>query len=405
VTIPGTARGTPEDARLSRALLWERYVQTAAHPLAFPLACAVRRMGPALYVPGIGHVVSDPSIARAVLVDDEGFSKNGPGSAGELITQVMGDYALLNLEGEPHRELRSILMPALNASAVHRLVEEVWAPRLDMMASNLRAGGRVDLARLATILTGRTMRLLLGIGHLGDSDAASVATFHLGERMVSVVRLRDRPLSPRIVARSRKHFLAMTDEIAAGMAGAPSASIIGRLRSAGFDQKQIRGVGAALLLTGTGTVSTALPRMVALVSDAGVWDRLDSRSARSSTIDECLRIVTPSPVMLRSVRRDTVIANHRFREGRRVAILTYIAVRGFEDADQFEPGRELPSSVAGLHFGAGIHHCIGYALARAELDLSLERLSTAGPLRVSRRAAAHRVLIPRYRLLEVERST
>jgi cytochrome P450 len=52
-----------------------------------------------------------------------------------------------------------------------------------------------------------------------------------------------------------------------------------------------------------------------------------------------------------------------------------------------------------------LHHCIGYALARAELDLAMERLSAVAPLRVGRRALAHHVLIPRYRVLEVERAT
>jgi cytochrome P450 len=404
MTILSSVQRGADDTAMLHALRWERRVHMASHPLAYPLAWMLRRLGPALRVPGIGHIVSDPAIARAVLLDNDGFTKNGPGSAGELITQVMGDYALLNLEGDAHRELRAILVAALNASALHDLVDRVWGVGLDEAVSILRAGGRVDLARLAAVLTGRTMRHLLGIGHL-DDDAASLATFDIGERMVSVVRLRSGPLSARVVARSRERFLELTDEMAAAMSAAPAGSIIGRLRSAGFNEKQVRGVGAALLLTGTGTVSTALPRTVALISDAGMWGRLGERPARLATVDECLRVITPSPVMLRSVRRDTVIANHRFREGRRVAILTYVAVRGFEDGDSLRPGREVPSAVRGLHFGAGMHHCIGYALARAELDLSIERLNAVGPLRVRRRAAARRVLIPRYRVLEVEKAT
>jgi cytochrome P450 len=371
--------------------------------VVYPLALALGCLRPVLHVPGIGYIVNDPAVARRILTDGDSFSKNGPGSAGELITQVMGDYALLNLERDAHRELRTTLVAALSASAVHELVDTIWGAGLDTAVLALRAGRRVDLARLAAVLTGRTMGRLLGIGDFDDT--ASLATFELGERLVGVVRLRSGALSPRVASRSRRRFLALTDGLAAAMPGAPAGSILGRLRSAGIDEPQVRGVGAALLLTGTGTVSTALPRIVALVSDARLWDVVRERQARLATIDECLRVITPSPVMLRSVQRDTVIANHRFRQGHRVAIMTHLAVRAFPDGGSLRPGREVPAPVRGLHFGAGIHHCIGYALARSELDLSIERLSAIGPLRVARRVASHRVLIPRYRILEVETLT
>jgi cytochrome P450 len=392
-----------DDAAMRRALRWERRVHLAAHPLAYPLALVLKRFGPALHVPGIGHIVNDPAIARAVLLDSDSFTKNGPGSAGELITQVMGDYSLLNLEGDSHRELRAILVGAFNTSVVRNLIEDVWGRGLDKAVSALRFGQRVDLARLAAVLTGRTMHHILGIGRR-DDDAAALATFELSEKLVSVVTLRSGPLAPRVVARSRERFLALTDEMAAGIKDAPASSIIGCLRAAGLCEDQVRGVGAALLLTGTGTVSTALPRTAALVSDAGLWGQLSDRQGRLAAVDECLRIITPSPVMLRSVRHDTVIGNHHFRAGRRVAIMTYVAVRAFEDGDSLRLGRHVPPSVHGMHFGAGIHHCIGYALARAELDLSMERLSAVGRLRVSRRAAARHVLIPRYGVLEVEKA-
>jgi cytochrome P450 len=371
--------------------------------VAYPLALLLGRLGPALRVPGIGHVVNDPALARALLLDQDNFTKNGPGSAGELITQVMGDYALLNLEGDAHRELRTMLAGVLHSPHIQDIVEDVWGDGMDAMVSALLCGRRVDLAPLAAVLTGRTMRRILGIG-LRDDDAGDLVTFELGEKLMSVFRLRSRLLSPREVARSRERFLALTDTLAAATGGAPDGSVIGCLRAARFSEAQVRGVGAAVLLTGTGTVSTALPRTVALITDAGLWPRLIDQQTRLAAVDECLRVITPSPVMLRSVRKDTRNAQHHFLAGRRVAIMTYLAVRAFEDGDSLRPGREVPAAARGLHFGAGVHHCIGYGLARAELSLALERLCAVGPLRVRRRASAHHVFIPRYRVLEVERA-
>jgi hypothetical protein len=107
--------------------------------------------------------------------------------------------------------------------------------------------------------------------------------------------------------------------------------------------------------------------------------------------------------MLHGVRGATVVANRRFLEGRHVDILTYSAVSAFEYGYSLQLGRGVPTAMRGLHFGAGVHHCIGYALARAELDLSVERLDSVGVLRVTRGAAAFHVLIPRYRSPGVEK--
>ncbi len=398
-TVPTKAR------RMDQALQWERRVQITAHPFAFRLAAALNKLGPTVHVPLVGHVVTDPAVTREILLDTESFSKNGPGSAGELITQVMGEYALLNLEGESHETLRKILVGLMSGHRVRDLVDRIWRPRLDEVVFELRQGRRVDLARLTTILTGLTMRSLLGTDHLASDDDSSAATFSLGERMVAVVGMRNRPLSAAVVERTRERFARLTDEIAQAIPGAPSESIIGALRDHGLVESQLRGVGAALLLTGTGTVSTALPRMVALLCDSGMWPPNSERAARLSLVDECLRVITPSPVMLRSVRRDVVVGGHHFREGRRVAIMTYFAVRSFPDGGCLSPDRSVPASVRGLHFGAGPHQCLGYSLARTQLELSLERLSCVGPLRVAARKAARHVLIPRYEVLEIERAS
>ena len=81
----------------------------AAHPLAWPMARALRRMGGMLRVPGLGLVVNDAALAHEVLSRDHEFRKNGAGSIAAVMTQAFGPMALANMDGDAHRQFRQRL--------------------------------------------------------------------------------------------------------------------------------------------------------------------------------------------------------------------------------------------------------------------------------------------------------
>src|SRR5256885_8048093 len=106
---------------------WERRIQLAAHPLAYPLVRGISRLGPVVRVPRIGVVVSDAAIAREVLMDGAAFTKTGPGSPSDLWTPVLGPSVLLNMEGPAHGQLREKLAPLFAPGYVKSLCAKVLA--------------------------------------------------------------------------------------------------------------------------------------------------------------------------------------------------------------------------------------------------------------------------------------
>jgi len=70
-------------------------VNLAAHPLRWPLARLTRRIGAAVYVPGVGVVISGAELATEVMQRDRDFTKNGTGSISAVITQLVGPFALV----------------------------------------------------------------------------------------------------------------------------------------------------------------------------------------------------------------------------------------------------------------------------------------------------------------------
>src|SRR5205085_1678765 len=101
-------------------------------------------------------------------------------------------------------------------------------------------------------------------------------------------------------------------------------SVLARFRELGLTSAEARGVAAAILIAGTETVTNAVPRTVALLVDSGQQSALRAEPELvQSAIDEALRMVVPTPVMLRSVVTDVVVEAVSFEAGQRVVLLTY----------------------------------------------------------------------------------
>nr|WP_237417734.1 cytochrome P450 [Actinomadura rayongensis] len=356
------------------------------------------KAGPVVRVPGVGVVVNDAAAARDVLMNGTVFRKDGPGSPGDLWTPVLGPSVLLNMEGEAHRALRARLTGLFTPASTAALCGRVLAGPLADLAARLDRGDAVDLVDVAKTVAGAVIATVIG---LPDVDHRRL--FADGERIVAMVSLRTRTLSPAQVARARAVLDPLGEAAAASYAAGDDRTVMGRMRSLGLSADEARGAAGAFFLTGTETVATLLPRLFALLHDTGTLTAVArDRALLDPAIDEAMRVTTPTPVMLRSVARPAKIGKVAVKPGDRVLIATHNCCRAY---GPFDLDRPHPPELRRLWFGAGPHFCLGYPLAQAEIRAVAGTLLDAGPLTVTARTAARRVLIPAYRRLLVQRRT
>jgi cytochrome P450 len=393
-SVPGAA--SPE-------VLWEEQVQRAAHPVAYPALRSARNR-PVVRVPRIGVVVSDAGIAREVLLDLDHFSKVGPGAPSDLWTPVLGPAVLLNMEGAEHAALRRALGPLFAPRAVRELVaadDDGRAGVLPELTRRLAAGETVDLAAAVTAQAGA---VICGMVGLPPTDAAVRSAMTAARTITGMVRLHRHGLTGSQVARARSVLERLTEPARAAYRAGDPATVPGRMRDLGLSEREAMGAVGAFVLTGTETIQSFVPRLVAIAHDTGWTRRLlaDDAPLRRRAVEEGLRVTVPTPAMLRSVRADTSVGGVPVAAGDRVVIATVNCCRA---PGGFAPGRPVDPAVRHLWFGAGPHFCLGMPLAMAQVDVVLDALAAAAtddrvPV-VGRRRAARGVLVPAYRSLEL----
>lgn len=372
---------------------WEDRVMRAAHPIAFPALQAVSK--PVQRIPGLGVLVRDAALLRDVLMDAEHFTKNGPGAPSDLWTPVLGPSVLLNMEGADHLALRRRLAPLFSPSYVGGLVEASLAGAMTALATRLRAGQRVDMVVEAKRNASSMISQLVGL----EPEAVDDSLFRRVSSITRVVRLSRPRLTPKQAAEARAVVAELTAHARAAYRSGDESTVPGRMRSLDLGEDEAMGAVGAFVLTGTETLVSYVPRLIALLSDAGWMARLVAdRSRVDAAVAEGLRVTTPSPVMLRSATADTVVGGVRVRAGDRMILATFAANRAL---GPFDPEGNPAASLKQLWFGAGSHYCLGAPLAMAQVRATLDAVLDAGGARVVERAPARGVLIPSYESLVV----
>ena len=388
-----------------RAGWWEARLWLSVSPLAFVgLRLAGRRR--VLRFGRFGTLVNDPVLGRRILNDTARFRTVGPGTHGELMDAAIGTEALLNMDGPAHEALRRSLGPLFSPAASAELVERTVGEPIAEAQERLRAGESVDLVRLVRIVTGRTTFALLGAPDPPDGDEGYLASYRLGERLVGMtVQAIRRGARPDELERAK----ALVERLAEpGRAGwAAGEGTIGRLRGLGFDEETAKALVVVIILAGTETVSSAAPRIVALLLDHGRWDavRGGDPAAVDSAIEAGLRLVTPTEVIVRSSAAATTLEGRTFRARERLFLSVYGMTRWSQlyegDPEALRLGEPMPREIRHLWFGAGPHFCLGAPIAREQLRRMVGMLAQFPELHVVDRRPASGVLFPAYGRLVV----
>lgn len=407
-----TARRTSfrRTLRARGARFHETRLYLASHPVMWMMAGIVSRLGPVVRVPRLGYVVNDPAVARAILLADKRFTKSGPGGPADLYAQVMGSgNGLLTTDGADHRQMRARLSDIFSPANVAARESALLSEFTDRLRSDLEKGDTVDLVQFVHLMTGGMITHLLGIvPEAGRADETYLDIHRLCETMISGVQAGTKKITPEQLRESRAAFEQLVDYArqAYNLDLLQAGSVIHRLRDVGLSFEEIKPLMAILLLTGTETVSTSFPRIIAMVLDTGLLShlRLHPESVPKA-VDEGLRLVVPAPMNMRSVEQPADIHGHHFEPGNRVILLTYNMLkhpRYFPDPTSFDLDREVDPEVKHLWYGAGPHFCLGHGLAQLEMETLLRMVvELPSEIRIVKRGYGRGAVIPSYSKLEI----
>jgi cytochrome P450 len=271
------------------------------------------------------------------------------------------------LDPPRHTKLRKLVLPNFTdkalepwAPGIRQIVAEAFAPLLPTG----RADVVQDVARPVPVLA---ICLILGI----DRDWQLIR--QLAEDFLAATG------QPELAREKALALEAFLDEEIKARRGQPVKDLLGAYVNADVDgeplpEHEILGLVQLLVVAGHETTVNGMGMVLyRLVSEPGLRDRvLADRSLVDKIIDETLRLHPPVWNLGRTVRTGTEMRGSTMCPGERVMLVYGAANRDpekFANPDQFDVDR--PGITQHVTFGSGRHRCIGEALARLELRLTL----------------------------------
>lgn len=325
-------------------------------------------------------VLSRYADVDAVIMDPATFSSDKGGertAGGTAIKDEPTAGKVLNHTDDPHhRRLRELVNKGFTVRAVAALEEELRARTRRLLASIAPGEDMNFVTRIAREIPTQAICIVLGVpeeDRLELCDLVDAAIETPSQSVLAGDQLR----------RLRQYAQSRIDAKRAQ----PSDDIFSTIVHARFEADgstlndfELRSFFALLFPAGAETTTRAIAGgMLAFLEHPAQWRRLRAeRGLLKTAVEEIVRWTTPSAYKRRTVTRDTELHGQRLRAGDKVTFWEMSANRDervFERPFEFDVGR-APNRHLG--FGAGVHFCLGAALARLELAIVFDELLTSG---------------------------
>ncbi|MDF5755282.1 cytochrome P450 [Spongiactinospora sp. TRM90649] len=304
-----------------------------------------------------------------------------PAVLAELSKGMGGGRVVLSADGEAHQRLRAPLVRGLSAAKVAALVPYI-AERAEALVAGFADDGRTELmAAYARRLPGDVIGRLLG---LDPDDVPSAVD---GSKRAEALLFRPLPPDEQIAA--AKDVVALQHRLAAHIRrtlAEPRDDLGGELvRALGTESGEPTGELVSNLqnlfiaghLTTTALIGTTVLR---LLSDRSRWETLCARPELiPAAVEEAARHDTAIQAFRRVTTRPLTLAGTALEKGTAVLVAYGSANRDesrYERAAEFDLERTPSRHLA---FGHGAHGCPGAQLAREQLRITLETLTTRLP--------------------------
>ncbi len=352
----------------------------------YPQFQAAQQKAPIALGP-IGPEVLSYELARTVLRDSRfvippGIHLSAHGiTSGPLWDRVT--RSILNMEGDEHRRLRSLVSKAFTPRATARMddtIHVVVNELIDHVADSGRCEFVADVARPYPI---PVICALLGAPRVDwqqfsrwAEDIFKIVSFDcdLSEEEPLVLKAWGEfdDYIDDMVARRRRH---LTEDLLSELIGIEDA---GDRLNAG----ELRMLAFSILVAGTDTTRSQLAASMQVLCDHPEQLVLlrDQPELAMRAVEETMRHSPSMCSTVRSVNDDVAIGDYSFPAGTFILVNTYAANRDFavyDDPTRFDITRDDPPPI--LTFGGGVHYCLGANLARRELAEALKILAQRLP--------------------------
>nr|WP_218889157.1 cytochrome P450 [Saccharopolyspora hordei] len=318
----------------------------------------------------VREVLSDARFGRQLDAPDA--ARVSDTESGGLFNSEMS--SALPQSGEGHKRWRRLLNRWFTAKRVAALRPKVEAMAEQLVDEMVERGAPADLkAGFGFPLPVWVICDVLGVP-TADRDRFS----RWSDTFLNLTRFTEEEFTT-----AEREFFAYMDEHVAAKRAQPGEDLLSELIPATDSEgermpdRMLSATGLALLIAGHETTANTIGKMVAvLLADRRRWERLlADRSLVRTAVEEALRFDANSGLgMVRYLHEDVVVAGTELPRGTTVMCNMAAANRdpsAFEAADEMDLGRSPNPHLA---FGAGAHSCLGQALARTELQVTLEVL-------------------------------
>ncbi|GAA2730527.1 cytochrome P450 [Streptomyces nogalater] len=294
---------------------------------------------------------------------------------------TLNDHGMLDLEPPDHTRIRRLVAKAFTPRTVERLGPYVRGLAEELVAALVENGGGDLLTDVAEPLPVAVIAELLGIPAadrplLRPWSAAICGMYELNPSEETAAR----------AVRASVEFSDYLRQLIAARRAEPGEDLVSALIAAHDEGDRLTGqelVSTVVLLLNAGheaTVNATVNGWYALFRHPGELAALRADHALvPSAIEELLRYDTPLQLFERWVLDDIEVGGTVIPRGAEVALLFGSA--NHDPAVFAGPGRLDLTRAENPHisFGAGIHYCVGAALARIELAASLTALLERAP--------------------------
>lgn len=392
-------------AKAKRATRADRWVSFNSRPLEISALYLLTRISRVLKVPGLGLLVSDAGVMRQILMDGEHFSKTAPGGTSDLWNPVLRGPGLLNMSGEEHLDLKRKLTPMFSAKYLEDAIGAAVSKETDRLAARLLRGESVDIVKSIEVTAARVICTLSGYDLENTEEFEVLEQLERARGLMRFIKLNTKRLSDEQVAIAQVELADLHRSIHEAFDSDRAGTIPHTLKGFGLSKQDTTSVITALVIAGTETVLSHLPRFTALLLRSDYLNDLHDDSDLDAVVQEGLRVTVPTPVMLRGMKAPFEVQGRRVKPGDRILMATIFACQRL---GYFDPRRTMPKEYRHIWFGAGVHMCIGLPLAGLEIESYLKmfiKVNQQQPIRLERAVIRRGTLTAGYRKLVISCQT